>query len=133
MKSILGHVYLYVSDLSKSYDFYNELLKYLEYNEIVKADWGFAYTSNGTSIWFEKTPKKYKEDGYHRKRIGLNHLAFRVASKADVNKFHKDFIKKNKLKTLYNSPKKFPEYSKDYYAVYFEDPDRIKIEVAFYS
>ncbi|TMI54977.1 bleomycin resistance protein, partial [Candidatus Bathyarchaeota archaeon] len=25
-------------------------------------------------------------------------------------------------------PKEYPEYRKGYYAVYFEDPDRIKLE-----
>jgi hypothetical protein len=29
---------------------------------------------------------------------------------------------------LYGGPKEYPEYRKGYYAVYFEDPDRIKLE-----
>jgi len=132
MKSKLGHVYLYVSDLDASYKFYKELLEYLGYREIVKQDWGYAFSNSGLSIWFEESSGKHKKAGYHRKRVGLNHLAFRVSSRANVDRFHKELMKKSKLKTLYKSPKAFPEYGKEYYAVYFEDPDRIKIEVAYY-
>jgi catechol 2,3-dioxygenase-like lactoylglutathione lyase family enzyme len=133
MKSKLGHVYLYVSDLDKSYNFYKELLEYLDYKQIVKADWGFAFRNEGTSVWFEKARKGHVEKGFHRKRIGLNHLAFRVNSKREVYKFHKEFLVTNKIPTLYGTPKLFPEYEEGYYAVFFEDPDRIKLEVAYYS
>ena len=46
--------------------------------------------------------------------------------------FDKKFLNKNNIPVLYKTPKLFPEYNKDYYAVYFEDPDRIKLEVAYY-
>ena len=132
MKSRVGHIYLYISDLKKSYDFYKGFLTCLGYKEIVNKDWGFAFINNGTSIWFEEARKSYIEKGYHRKRIGLNHLAFRVNSKEDVDNFYKEFLQKNKIHTLYESPKAYPEYEEGYYAVYFEDPDRIKLEVAYY-
>jgi hypothetical protein len=32
---------------------------------------------------------------------------------------------------LYEGPGEYPEYHRGYYAVYFEDPDRIKLEVAY--
>lgn len=56
----------------------------------------------------------------------------KVSSKRKVDQFTKEFLKKNKIKTLYKSPRAFPEYSKNYYAVYFEDPDRIKLEVEYH-
>ncbi len=133
MKSRIGHVYLYVFDLKMSYDFYSKFLTNLDYREIVNENWGFAFINKGTSIWFEKARTGHIEKGYHRKRIGLNHLAFRVNSKEEVDTFYKDFLQKNKITTLYESPKAYPEYGEDYYAVYFEDPDRIKLEVAYYS
>ena len=70
-------------------------------------------------------------EDYHRKAPGINHIAFKVSSKDEVDKFTKEFLKPNKVPTLYDTPHLFPEYSKKYYAVYFEDPDRIKLEVAF--
>lgn len=44
-----------------------------------------------------------------------------------------EFLVTNKIPTLYGTPKLFPEYEEGYYAVFFEDPDRIKLEVAYYS
>ena len=132
MKSKIGHIYLYVSDLKKSYDFYGKLLAYLDYREIVNKDWGFAFSSGGTAIWFERARKGHIEAGYHRKRVGLNHIAFRVDSKEKVDKFHDEFLKTNKIPTLYNSPATFPNYPESYWGVFFEDPDRIKLEVAYY-
>lgn len=129
MKSTIGHIYLYASNLKKSYAFYKPLLEYLGYRENAKFDWGFAFINNGTSIWFEQTPKDYLKDGYHRKRVGLNHLAFKLESKEEVDKFYKEFLRPQKIKTLYDSPKSYPEYEEGYYAVYFEDPERMKIEV----
>lgn len=131
MKSKLDHIYLYVSDLDASYKFYKALLESLDYEEMVKQDWGFAFINDGVSIWFEKARDVYIKKGYHRKRIGLNHIAFRLESKEAVDEFTNQFLKKNKINCLYNTPKTFPEYSKDYYAVFFEDPDRIKLEVNY--
>lgn len=133
MKSKLSHVYLYVSDLDKSYKFYKELLELLDYKEVVKEDWGFAFVNDGTSIWFEKAREGHIEKGYHRKRVGLNHLAFKLDSKEAVDEFTKQFVEKNNINTLYGTPKLFPEYTKSYYAVFFEDPDRIKLEVVYHD
>jgi len=133
MKSKVGHIFLHVSDVESSYKFYRRLLTYLDYKETVNEDWGFAFANEGTSIWFVEAEEKYVVVGYHRKRVGLNHIAFKVNSKEEVDKFYNEFLKPNKIDTLYNTPKSFPEYTKDYYAVYFEDLDRIKLEVAYYS
>jgi len=132
MNSKVGHIYLYISDLKKSREFYKEFLEILGYKEILNEEWGCAFEKDDTSIWLEQVSDKYIKDRYHRKRVGLNHLAFKVDSKENVNRFTKDFLKKNDIETLYESPKLFPEYSDDYYAVYFEDPDRIKLEIAYY-
>lgn len=75
--------------------------------------------------------KKYKTKGFHRKQTGLNHVAFAVSSPKKVDQFVKEFLVAHKIQPLYSGAKAYPEYAKGYYAVYFEDPDRIKIEVAF--
>ncbi len=132
MNSKLGHVYLYVSDLDKSYEFYKKFLEYLGYKEEVKEDWGFSFTKDGLSIWFEPSQGEHLAKGYHRKRVGLNHLAFHLDSKEDVDKFYQEFLVKQNIGVLYGTPKVFPEYGEKYYAVFLEDPDRIKLEVAYY-
>jgi catechol 2,3-dioxygenase-like lactoylglutathione lyase family enzyme len=86
----------------------------------------------GTSIFFESTPQKHRDAPYHRCQSGINHIAFHVTSKEDVDLFAKEFLEQKNIPTLYETPKGFPEYEKEYYAVYFEDPNRMKVEVAFY-
>lgn len=133
MNSKIAHVYLYVSNLKESREFYKEFLEILRYEEILNEDWGCGFEKEDTSIWLEQVSGEFEKEGYHRKRIGLNHLAFKVDSREDVDKFTDDFLKKNNIKTLYGTPKEYPEYSEDYYAVFFEDPDRIKLEVNFFN
>jgi len=79
----------------------------------------------------KEVSKENKAKGYYNENIGLNHLAFGVSKKEDVDKFYQEFIIPKGIKPLYNSPKPFPEYTEKYYAVFFEDPDRIKLEVMF--
>ena len=133
MKSNISHIYFYVSNLKKSYEFYKKLFAYFEYKEEVNEDWGFAFGKDGMSFWFEQTPKEHLKEGYHRKRTGLNHIAIKVNSKEDVDSFSQEFLQKENVPALYDTPKSFPEYGESYYAVYFEDPDRIKLEVAFHN
>jgi len=33
---------------------------------------------------------------------------------------------------IFDTPQKYPNYTDKYYAVYFADPDGIKLEVAYY-
>jgi catechol-2,3-dioxygenase len=88
--------------------------------------------SNGTTdIWIMRAEQKHMKNKFHRKEVGLNHIAFRVGSKNDVDDFVRQFLKRRKIKSLYDSPRLFPEYRKGYYAVYFEDPDRLKLEVVY--
>lgn len=132
MQSRVGHVTIYIHDAQYSYGFYQRLFECLEFEEIFHEDLTFAFIKNGVSLWFEEANELFQKYGYNRKRIGLNHIAFRVSSKVAVDKFNQEFLIPNRLKTLYESPKLFPDYDKDYYAVYFEDPDRIKLEVSYY-
>ena len=82
-----------------------------------------------TDIWLKEAPKDGKS--YNRRNTGVNHIAFGVSKKADVDRFCKDFLIPRGINTLYDTPKQFPEYTKEYYAVFFEDPDGIKLEVVF--
>lgn len=60
--------------------------------------------------------------------MGINHIAFWAPSKSVVERFYKEYLVPKKIPTLYGGPKEY-EYRKGYYAVYFEDPDRLKLEL----
>ncbi len=127
MKPSLYHVQLNVSKP----EFYKDLFKHLKYKVIGKWEDGFGATDGTVDFWVFRTEPRYRRLPFHRKATGLNHLAFRVASRVDVNRFARDFLQPRKIRPLYQTPREFPDYRKGYYAVYFEDPDRIKLEVVY--
>lgn len=134
MNGVLEHISLNISDPKKSFPFYKDLFTFLGYEVFHESEDSLALRKAGTpDFWLSPTDEKYSGNGFHRKNTGLNHLAFTVDSKEEVDKFYNEFLKTKGIKALYDSPKFFPEYTPDYYAVYFEDPDRIKMEVNYFS
>ena len=131
MKSSLYHLQINVSDPKKSFPFYKDLFGYFEYMILNESEGHIGFSNGTTDFWFIATDKKFETLHFHRKATGLNHIAFTVASKENVDTFVTEFLKPRNISPLYNSPKAFPEYSPQYYAVFFEDPDRIKIEVVY--
>lgn len=125
MKAQLYHIQLNVSDVG----FYADLFDFLEYRIIDRGPDHLGVTDGQTDIWIIRTETPYAQLPYHRKASGLNHLAFSVPTAGDVDRFCREFLAARNIKPLYDCPKKFPEYHPDYYAVYFEDPDRIKLEI----
>jgi len=133
MKTHLGHLQINVKNPEISFPFYKNFFKYFEY-EIIADHKDCLGVSNGTTdFWIMAIEEKYKDNSYHRKNTGINHLCFRIGSKEEVDKFYNEFLKPKNILALYETPKLFPKYAPDYYAVFFEDPDRIKLEITYYS
>jgi catechol 2,3-dioxygenase-like lactoylglutathione lyase family enzyme len=63
----------------------------------------------------------------HRCRVGLNHLAFHAKSKKQVDEITEKLQEKG-INILYLDKHPYAG-GENHYAVYFEDPDRIKVEL----
>lgn len=124
MKASFYHVKLNVSNVN----FYKELLSYLGFEIFADFDNGLGATDGNVSFWVTKATKPGE---FNYQSIGLNHLAFKVGSKEEVSRFYQEFIQTKGLRLL-DEPQEYPRYNqgKGYYAVFFEDPDHIKLEVA---
>lgn len=131
MKTSVYHIQLNVSDAKKSLPFYKNLFAYFEYKIIDESPEHIGASNGTTDFWIIQTESNHVKKTFHRKATGLNHIAFKVSSKKDVDKFAEEFLKEKRIKPIYEGPKHYPEYSKEYYAVYFEDPDKIKLEVVY--
>jgi len=130
MKASVYHVQLNVPDAAVSLPFYRSLLDYLEFR-VVHEDRCVAGFSDGrTALWLIETEPGHRDSGFHRKRTGINHVAFRVPRREDVDQFTAEFLKPRGIAPLYDTPRECPENAPGYYAVFFEDPDRLKLEVA---
>ncbi len=123
----LNHIEIYVSDLERSKAFWGWFLEKLGYEKFQLWDNGFSYILGFTYIVFVQTEKKYLDIPYNRCRAGLNHLAFNAKSKKQIDEVTEE-LKVKGIKILYENKHPYAG-GKNHYAVYFEDPDRIKIEL----
>ncbi|HTK03184.1 MAG TPA: hypothetical protein VL401_00205 [Alphaproteobacteria bacterium] len=131
MKSFVYHIQINVSNKDISFPFYKSLLNYFDYKVLYEDETTLGLGNEKTDIWLIQTEESFISNKFHRKNTGLNHFAFGLENKKDVDQFVESFLKPNGIKPIYGTPKEFPEYDEGYYAVYFEDPDRIKLEVTY--
>lgn len=124
----LSHVELNVSDYKTSIRFYDLILLSLGWEKLVSRNDHTSYSDGTLKLVIGPTEEKYKSNNYHRKNIGLNHLAFYAETKETVDEFYKEILLKNNIKTLYHEG---ASGDNDYYSLFFEDPDRIKLEVVY--
>ena len=124
---MIHHIELYVSDLKRSTAFWGWLFEELGYEPYQKWESGQSWKSGGSYLVFVQADERFLDIPYHRCRVGLNHLAFHAASREQVDNLTKK-LKEKGVKILY--PERHPfAGGPGHYAVYFEDPDRMKVEI----
>jgi len=126
----LGHIKISVSDYAgKSKAFYQKLFSDLGYAQVDDGDDGGGWkTPEGLGIWISQA--EVEEQKYVHGAPGLHHLCLKVSSKERVDEIHKTLVTDGVH--IFNMPQAYPQYTEDYYAVFFADPDGIKLEVAYY-
>lgn len=127
MRGQLHHVEIYVADLSRSLDFWGWLLTELGYKPFQLWEGGQSFILGETYIVFVQAEERFLDVPYHRCRPGLNHLAFHADSREFVDEITKK-LKARCITILYEDRHPFAG-GDDCYGVYFEDPDRMKVEI----
>jgi catechol 2,3-dioxygenase-like lactoylglutathione lyase family enzyme len=123
----LHHIEIYVSSLEGLLRFWEPFLKRFTYIEHQVWDAGRSYKLDDTYIVFVQADESLAAAGYDRRRVGLNHLAFSAASRQQVDEITR-WVRENNFRVLYEDRHPFAG-GPEYYALYCEDPDRIKVEV----
>lgn len=126
--SKLSHIEIYVTNYAKSIRFYDKFLIPLGWKRLVCQESHTTFSDGETKIVLCPTDPKFVRHGYHRKRTGLNHLAFYAESKKHVDEIYNDVLVPAGIDCLYE---KQPNGDDNYYSLFFEDPDRIKLEIVF--
>jgi catechol 2,3-dioxygenase-like lactoylglutathione lyase family enzyme len=121
------HLQINVSNL----DFYRALLLFLGFRIIDEGRDHLGFSDGHFALWAIKVESACRDLPFHRKAVGMNHLALRVGRREDVERFCREFLEKKGIVPLYGGAREYPEYRPGYFAVYFEDPDRIKLEVVY--
>jgi catechol 2,3-dioxygenase-like lactoylglutathione lyase family enzyme len=125
----LHHVELYVSDLERSSEFWGWFLGSLGYELYQSWEQGRSWKLDETYIVLVQTEPRHLDVPYHRCRTGLNHLAFHARSREHVDEMTAE-LQRRGVTILYED--RHPYAGGDnYYAVFFEDPDRIKVELTY--
>ncbi|MFT8939360.1 VOC family protein [Leuconostoc falkenbergense] len=129
MRGVIHHIEINVANLEKSRRFWLPFLTALDYDIYQEWSAGFSMKLEDTYLVFVQTEDNYLSPSFHRKHNGLNHLAFHVASRQELDHW-RNWIHELNLKELY--PQQYPYAGgQDYQALYFEDPDRLKIELVY--
>lgn len=126
-QGLIHHIEIYVSNLKSSVDFWGWLLEELGYEPFQEWKSGQSWRIGETYIVFVQANEKFMDIPYHRCRVGLNHLAFHASSRQQVDDMTRK-LKEKGVKILYTDKHPFAG-GDEHYAVYFEDPDRIKVEL----
>lgn len=123
---LLHHVEINVADLERSIRFWGWFLESLGYTLFQKWESGRSWRLGETYIVFVQTVPQHLDVSYHRCRTGLNHLAFHAASRRQVDEITESLTRMG-VTILYSD--RHPWAGGRSYAVFFEDPDRIKVEL----
>ncbi len=123
----LHHVEIYVSDLTRSRAFWGWLLSELGFALYQEWPEGVSWRHGETYLVFVQAEARRLTPPYHRCRVGLNHLAFHAASRAQVDALAAK-LRERGAALLYQDRQPFAG-GPNHYAIFFEDPDRIKVEV----
>ncbi|MFH2062851.1 MAG: VOC family protein [bacterium] len=124
-----GHICLAVSDFSVTRKFYSGLCDRLGFQTIRDKENSVGWaTSEGFGLWFR--PARHDTPAYRYFSPGLQHLCLKAESPNMVDEVYKYFLEE-KVRVLH-PPRKYPEYTQDYYAVFVVEPDGFKLEVAYY-
>lgn len=122
----LSHVEINVTDYAKSISFYETILTPLNWKKLVSQKSHTTFSDGALKLVICPVEDKFRNSSFHRKQVGLNHLAFYANSKEQVDFMYSKILLKNNIECLYEGT---PKGDSSYYAIYFEDPDRIKIEI----
>jgi glyoxylase I family protein len=122
------HVDLVVSSIERSLPFYRDLLAPLGWHRVsdVEGERGetiWYFTGPGTSIGLREAQSGGAPDRY---RIGLHHVAVEAPSRAAVDE-RAEWLRESGA-TIESGPQEYG-YQLGYYAVFFYDPDGLKLEI----
>jgi len=125
MAGRIDHLIITVNSYEQACQFYNWLMPKVGYSHL--HDYGAmrGWASEGGSFWIKKAEAQFATDSFHKDRVGLCEIAFRADDRTQVDALAKE-VETNGGKIL-DAPREY-DYTPGYYAVFFADPDGIKLE-----
>jgi catechol 2,3-dioxygenase-like lactoylglutathione lyase family enzyme len=119
----IDHLVIRVSDYEKSKAFYGRLFDFLGFEISDEYDDAIGWTNGKTRYWIGPADEEGKGHKHRTGNIGFHHYAFQLRSRKDVDALQK-FLEETGTTIVDPAD----DYYDDYYAVFFLDPDGLKLE-----
>jgi catechol 2,3-dioxygenase-like lactoylglutathione lyase family enzyme len=119
----VDHLVIRVGDYERSKAFYSRLFAFLGFKVLDEYDDAIGWTNGKTRFWIGAADAEGRRRKHRIGDIGFHHYAFELRSRKDVDALQ-EFLRE--LGATIVDPA--GEYYDDYYAVFFLDPDGLKLE-----
>ena len=125
VKRVVGvdHRVLRVSDYARSKAFYGRLFDFLGFEISEEYENAIGWTNGNTRFWIGPVDAQGRKHKHRTGDVGFHHYAFELRSRADVDDLQ-TFLQETDVTIVDRAD----EYYEDYYAVFFLDPDGLKLE-----
>jgi glyoxylase I family protein len=131
------HIDLTVKDAEASFTFYESVLGFMGYrlsspiNDFGDTapngyDFDLTTADGFSSIGILNARGEHADRQHDRYSPGLHHIAWNAASREDVDAMYAHLLRIGA--TILDPPAAYPRYGPTYYAVFFADPDGLKLE-----
>ena len=132
MRGLVNHIDLTVLDPDRSLPFYEAVLGFMGYRQISAHPRGYDFDlvrpgGGFCSVGIMRAEGGGRTRAHDRTSPGLHHLAWSAESRDDVDRLHGLLLEIGA--TILDAPADYPKYGAGYYAVFFADPDGLKLEL----
>jgi catechol 2,3-dioxygenase-like lactoylglutathione lyase family enzyme len=119
----IDHLVVRVSNYEKSKAFYGRLFDFLGFEISDEYADAIGWTNGKTRFWIGPADASGPKRKYRPGDVGFHHYAFQLRSRKDVDALQA-FLEAEGVRIVDPAG----EYYDDYYAVFFLDPDGLKLE-----
>jgi catechol 2,3-dioxygenase-like lactoylglutathione lyase family enzyme len=126
MNRVVGidHLSIRVSDYEKSKQFYAKLFGFLGFELSDEYADAIGWTNGKTRFWISPADAEGRRTRHRIGDIGFHHYAFELRNRKDVDELQRFLTEELRAEIVDPAA----EYYDDYYAVFFLDPDGLKLE-----
>lgn len=123
----INHIGLSVTDLDRSERFYDPLMAFMGYSRMPATPGQRKWKKRSVGIFliYEARPES-RTKVHDRYAPGLHHLCFDAETREEVDRLHRVMVAAGAR--ILDAPAEYA-YTPGYYAVFFADPDGLKLEL----
>jgi glyoxylase I family protein len=130
MRGHINHLMINVNRFDEAKRFYAWLMPQIGYPNAMDfpaaGKRGCGFFGDGGSVWIQEAAASFRGETFHRHRIGLCEIAFSAEDRAQIDRLASEIPAHGGSVT--DPPREY-DYVPGYYAVFFTDPDGLKLEV----